>query len=129
MFKRVFKFLRFVKYYLEDSESIILRLMEDRAKQALKDCTTLEISDIEELENLVFHIKTYYDIPRAVKETKFPNVKDLDLKKLVEGNIEDLNETEEFMEYMSEVELQRTIERDFIFEHAKALPFGFQVNN
>ena len=53
--------------------------------------------------------------------------KDLNLKKLVEGDIEDLEDTEEFMEYIGEVELQRTIERDFIFEHTKILPFGFRL--
>ena len=129
MFKKIWDFLKITYYFFSDSEdNLIFRIMEDKAKKTLKHCKTLQISEIEELENLAFHIKVYYEIPKAVKETKFPNVKDLNLKKVLEGDIKDLKETDEFMNYINEVELQRSIERDFVFEHAKALPFGFQID-
>ena len=130
MFKKIWNFLKIAYYFFTDSEdNLIFHIMEDKAKRTLRSCKTLEVSEIEELENLAFHIKTYYDIPRAVKETNFPNVKELNLKKLLEGDIKDLEEVDEFMSYINEVEIQRSVQRDIVFDYAKALPFGFQIEN
>lgn len=124
MFKKIVNYIKFSIYYFQDDKNFILRLFEDKAKETLKNCNAFEISSTEELEDLLFHIKTYYAIPEAIKETKYPNVEIFDLKKLLEGEITDLKKAEEFLNYVEDVETQRAIERDFIFEHAKILSFG-----
>lgn len=127
MFKKVYNLCRLIYFYCTDEENLVLHILEYKALEYMKSCALLEVSDTEELEDLLFHIKTYYDIPVAVKETRYPNMKMLNLKDVCKGNIDDLKETDEFMSYLEDVETQRAVERSFIFEHAKNLPFGFDL--
>lgn len=127
MFKKIFNLGQLLYYYFTDEENLVLHILERKALDCMKDCVTLNVSDMEELEDLLFHIKTYYEIPLAVRETRYPNVKMLNLKDVCQGNIEDLKETDEFMHYVEDVETQRALERSFIFDHAKNLPLGFKL--
>ena len=117
--KRVLsKFLKLMKligWYIADSENFLLHVIEEKALDTMENCEGLGIDKVEELQDLLFHIDSYYEIPWVVKETKFPDVE-----------LEELS-AKEFFEFLTEVETQRAIERDFIFEHVKVLPIGFEI--
>ena len=125
MFKSILKFFRVIWYSLFDGELLVLHLLEEKTRECLKDCVNLNISNTEQLEDMLFHIKSYYEIPKVVKELKFPDLDIPNVKKVLRSNIDLI--PKEVAEYLIEVEIQRAIERDFIFEHAKNLPFGFKM--
>jgi hypothetical protein len=104
--------------------------MEIKAYESLEDCVTLEVRMTEEIEDLIFHIKTYYDIPESIAETRYPEMKDIDIPWLIKeyksGKL-DMRDVMRFADYMGEVETQRALERDIIFDHAKNLAFGFKL--
>ena len=125
MLSNFFRFCRIVWYSLFDLEFLFLFLLEDKAKECIKDCEFLEVSNIEQMEDLIFHIKSYHEIPKVVKELKFPDLKIPNIKKVLRSNVETISK--DVVDYLVEVEVQRSIERDFIFEYAKNLPFGFKM--
>lgn len=115
VFGKFVKILKVLWWCLIDDENLILHLMEEKALKILKDCREMEINDVEELEDFIFHINTYYEIPFMVKEMRFP---DWELDELPPDYL---------ASYIEEVETQRAVERDFIFEHAKVLSLGFDI--
>ena len=123
MFKRLRRFWKVLKYFLNDDDTLILYLLEQKALDCLEDCYKLKVSTTEELEDLIFHIKSYISIPKTLIETKFPEMHDIDLKKRKSKL------TEKQAEFILEVEKQRAVERDFIFEHAKVLTLGFKLKD
>ena len=125
MFKKILRFCKLWWYVLFDREYLFLYLLEEKANKCLEDCVTLKVTNTEQLEDLIFHIKSYYEIPKVVKELKFPNLKIPDVKKILKSDVDLV--PKEVADYLIEVEMQRAIERDFIFEHAKNLPFGFTM--
>jgi hypothetical protein len=104
--------------------------MEIKAYESLNDCLTLEVSMTEEIEDLIFHIRTYYDIPESIAETHYPEMIDVNIPSLIKeyksGKL-DMREVMIFADYLGEVETQRALERDIIFDHAKTLAFGFKL--
>ena len=130
MFKKIKKLYWIIKYFFEDEDNLLLHLMEMKAHETLKDCYTLEVSTTEEIEDLIFHIRTYYDIPESVAETKFPGMEEVDIPWLMKtykaGGL-DIGDIMVYADYLGEVETQRALERDIIFDHAKNLAFGFRL--
>ena len=130
MFKRVKKLLSIIKYYFEDEDNLLLHLMELKALETLETCYNLDVRMTEEIEDFIFHIKTYYDIPEAVALTKYPDLRDMDIptmmKKYKKGEL-DMADMLRFADYLEEVEEHRAVERDIIFEEAKMLSFGFKL--
>ena len=130
MLKKLKKLWNILKYFFEDEDNLFLHLMEMKAYESLDDCYTLEVNMTEEIEDLIFHIKTYYDIPESIIATKYPELKGIDIPKLLKeykaGRM-DMSDVLEFADYLEEVEMQRALERDIIFEHAKTLAFGFKL--
>lgn len=124
------KFFQVVYYYFTDSDNLLLHLMEIKAHEILKRCQKLSVRNTEELEDLIFHIKIYKEIPKVLLATRYSefeglfNIKSM-LKKHKKKQLSPV-ELLLFEDYILDVEKQRAIERDFIFESAKVLSFGFE---
>lgn len=127
MFRKIRKVLSVIKYYWQDEETAVLHLLEDQALKYLDNCFELEIKNTEQIEDLIFHIRSYYEIPKVVKTLEFPDLKEINIKHLLKHGTKDKKVAEQYIQYMTQVEKQRAVERDFIFEHAKTLPFGFKL--
>ena len=130
MFRRIKKLWAILKYFFKDEDNLLLHLMEMKAYEALNDCATMEVSTTEEIEDLIFHIKAYYDIPTYLAYTKYPKFMGVDIKeavKMYKRKDIGLEEIWEYTNFMADVEKQRAVEREIIFEHAKTLTFGFKL--
>ena len=115
-------------YFCTDNDNLMLYLMYLKACEILKGCYKFSISNTEDLEDLIFHIKTYLEIPKVLSELRYPEFKNLKINKILKRHKrKKLNKKEvlRFTNYLQEIEKQRAIERDFIFENAKVLTFGF----
>ena len=130
MLRKVKKLWIIIKYFLEDEDNLLLHLMEIKAYETLKDCASLEVRMTEEIEDLIFHIKTYYDIPLTIASTKYPDLKDVNIMEVMKaykkGNMK-WEDVLKFADFLEDVETQRAVERDLIFEEAKILSFGFKL--
>lgn len=130
MFKKIKRLLSIIKYFFEDEDTLFFYLLEKKAYESMKDCAKLEVGSTEELEDLLFHLKIYKEIPMALTETKYPKFRGSSVKDVIQRFKQDkmtLQEIEEYGDYLVEVETQRAVERDIIFDHAKVLPFGFSL--
>ena len=130
MFRQIKKLWNIIKYFYKDEDNLLLHLMEMKANECLEDCTALEVADVEELEDMLFHIKIYYEIPKALIETKYPefegeNMSNI-IRKFKEG-IMTLDDVDMYADFLTDVENQRALERDIIFDQAKILTFGFKL--
>lgn len=94
-------FLRIIKYEVEN-------YLEDKCKEGTKQ--------VEELQNLLFHINSYLEIPEITKMMMYPNG-DKQFK-FQKKNFPFL-----YYNYVHEVEKQRAVERFCILEALKDFPF------
>ena len=130
--KRLPRLIRLLQSYLMKDENALLALIEDEAKDALKHYEKMGICNTEEIEDLLFHIKSYSEIPQVVRDLDFPDIKEVKFifekgyLKAVELGKErpSAAEIERYILYVEEVEKQRAVERDFIFDKVKNLPLG-----
>lgn len=130
MLRKIKKLWNIIKYFFEDEDMLFMYLLELKALECTKDCYNLEIRSTEELEDLLFHIKTYKEIPQTLIETKYFNFKNTSVKDIIRKFKEDkisLEEIERYGDFLIDVETGRAVERDLIFDHAKKLPFGFSL--
>lgn len=107
---KIFKVLRIVKYAIFDSENFLLRILEEETKDYLKYFAKLKVVNTEDFEDLLYHIKSYIDLPETLKSTLYDS-----------GNKYNL------VEYIEDLEKLRAVERDYIFELVKDLPLGFKL--
>lgn len=130
--KRLPRLIRLLQSYLMKDENALLALIEDEAKDVLKHYKKMGICNIEEIEDLLFHIKSYSEIPQVVRDLDFPDIKEVKfifekgyLKAVDLGKEKpSVAEIERYILYIEEVEKQRAVERDFIFDKVKSLPLG-----
>ena len=131
MLRKVKKLWAILKYFFTDEDNLFLHLMEMKAYEAMQDCAVLDVGTTEELEDLVFHIRSYYDIPENIAATKYSSMQDIfDVPKMMKDFTSGKLDTEDLIRYadfIGDVEKQRAVERDMIFEHAKALTFDFKL--
>ena len=66
----------------------------------------------EEIQDLIYHIDSYIDLPHMLRETVYE---------------EYLKNGEKLDEYFEELEKARAVEREYIFELMKKLPIGFEL--
>ena len=114
---------------LGDDELLLLYFLENKALECIEDCKKMGIGDIEELENLIFHIHMYYEIPKALMEVKYSHLGN-SLKEIIKK----CNSPKcpkplisEYVNFFTDIEIQRALERDIIFDLAKNLTFGFVI--
>lgn len=135
IFKKLLKLPRLIKCYLSTNKSSLLLLIEEEAKDLLKQYGSIGTCNTEGIEDLLFHIRTYNEIPEIVKQTEFSTLGNLEvvyrngsLKVFKNGNtVPTSKEIELYVKYLEEIEKQRAVERDFIFEKVKELPLGFMA--
>lgn len=130
MLRKIKKFWAILKYFFTDEENLFLYLLEIKAFECLEDCYKLDISSTEELEDLIFHIRSYREVPNVIAEIKYPEFKDMTIKDIVKKYKDkkaDLEEINRYGDFLIEVEEQRAVERDFMFDLAKSLTFGFKL--
>ena len=130
MFKRLKKLWSIIKYFYEDEDLLFLYLLKDKALKCMEDCATLDVSSIEELEDIIFHINTYFNIPSALIEIKYQEFRNLSVQDVIrkfKKNKLSIKEVQKYGDFLIDVETQRMLERDIIFDHAKSLPFGFSL--
>lgn len=131
MFKKIRKLIGILKRFFKDEDDLFLYLLELKAYECLRDCFKLDISDTEELEDLIFHIKAYRELPESIMELKYPEFKGLLLAKDIVQRYKEkkmsLVEVSLYGDYLIELERERALERDCIFDHAKVLTFGFKL--
>lgn len=130
MLKRARKFFSIVKYFFTDEDNLVLHLLKMKAYECMDDCYKLEVSKTEELEDLVFHINSYLSIPEALVELSYPefrNVRVKDVIKKYKRKETSIAEIKKYGDFLVDIETQRAVERDCIFDHAKSLPFGFSL--
>lgn len=129
MLRKIKKLWSILRYYFKDSDNLFLYLLEIKAYECLEGCYKLAVRNTEELEDLLFHIRTYLDIPKALIEFKYQELKGAHTKDIINKYKRKKLSKEEllkFTDFLLDVEKERTLERNFIFEHAKSLNFGFE---
>lgn len=130
MLRKIKKLWVLLKYFFTDEDNLFLHLIEIKAMETLEDCARMEVDMTEEVEDLIFHIRSYYDIPFNIAATSYPDLEGTSIKRIIKGydkgkaNMEDVML---FADYLEDVEKQRAVERDIIFEYAKILAFGFKL--
>lgn len=125
--KRLFGF---IKRFLKDEDELVFYLMEQKALRCLDECFKLKIGMTEELEDLIFHIRTYREIPKVIAEIKYPEFKNDEisvLMKKLDRKLIPVERAERALNYISAVEKARAVERDCIFDGARVLTFGFNL--
>ena len=78
---------------------------------------------------MLFHIKTYLEIPKTLVELEYFEFKNVNIKNMIKRyNKKKLGKDKalRFTNYLLDIEKQRAVEREFIFESAKVLTFGFE---
>ena len=130
MFKKIKKLAGILSCFFRDEDSLFLYLLELKAYECMKDCFNLGISNTEELEDLIFHIKMYKEIPRVITEIRYPEFKDMSISDIVKRHKNkkvSIEEVKRYGDFLLELERERAVERDFIFQCAKVLTFGFKL--
>ena len=131
MFKKIKKLWIILKFFFEDEDNLFLHLIEMKAMESLEDCITLGVSSTEEIEDLLFHLRLYYDIPESLIETKYPQFKGWNWQEIIKeykrSEVLPVELVEVFSDFIIDVETERALEREIIFEHAKCLSFGFKL--
>lgn len=129
MLRKLRKLWLILGFYFKDSDNLILRLLEIKAYECLEGCYKLSVRDTEELEDLLFHVKTYLEIPQALIEFKYHELKGIHIRDILNKYKRNKLSNEEilkFTDFLLDVEKERALERSYIFEHAKSLNFGFE---
>lgn len=111
MFKRMRRLWRIIKYAITKRKSFTLYLLRAEAEEYLKVFDKLDVKSTEDIQDLIFHIDSYLDLPNMLRKTMYE---------------EYLKKGEKFEEYFHDLEKMRAVERDYIFEIMKRLPIGFE---
>lgn len=130
MFKKIKKLWDIIKYYFKDEDNLLLHLMELKAQEILNSCYELNVGKTEDIENLIFHIRSYYDILENSFSIYYPELKNINISKVIKmyrKNKLNVSNISKFVDFLEDVEKQRAVERDIIFEYAKVLSFGFKL--
>ena len=126
--KKLFHVILIIQAYLFRNECAFLRIVEREAMDYLETCKKIDVRSTEEIEDLLFHIKAYFDIPAALRTTTFQDIP-AGLKFRVKKNIPSLakkykNLVGRYTDYLMEIEKQRAVERLCIIECLKSFPFS-----
>ena len=130
MLRKIKKLYKIIKYYFEDEDTLFMYLLKAKAYECMSDCHRLAVSNTEELEDLIFHINTYVEVPKTLVATKYPSFKNASVQGVIKrfkNNEMTIKEIEKYGDFLIDIETHRAVERDIIFDHAKALPFGFSL--
>ena len=105
------KLLRIVKNLMLNRKYFTLSLMKAEAQDHLDTYKKIGVGNVEDIEDLIFHIDSYMDLPHMLQSTVYKGY---------------LEKGEKLDEYFEDLEKARAVERDYIFDLAKKLPIGFE---
>ena len=112
MKKRLVKLFRIIKYAIISPKYLLLYLMRAEAEDYLDTFHKMGIGCVEEVEDLIYHIDSYIELPKILQNTKY---------------VDYLKNGEKLDEYIEDLETYRAVEREYIFEALKKLSIGFQL--
>lgn len=112
MKRKLVKLFRIIKYALTQRKNFTLLLIRAEAQDHLKTFNRIGVGSTEDIQDLIFHIDSYIDLPNMLRRTVYEPY---------------LKEGEKLDEYFFELEKARAVEREYIFELAKKLPIGFEL--
>lgn len=129
MLKKLKQVINIISAYLFKNECAFLRIVESEATDYLKCCERLGIKDTEDVQDLLFHIHSYFEIPKSVRLTMFQNIPENLRVKIKKGEIKlesnsSVSLASTYADYLEEVEKQRMVERVCILECMKNVPFS-----
>lgn len=111
MKKRVIKLWNIIKNLFLNPKYLLLYVMRAEACAILGTFNRIGVGSTEDIQDLIFHIDSYIDLPNMLRRTVYEPY---------------LKNGEKLDEYFEELEKARAVERDYIFELAKKLPIGFE---
>ena len=131
LLRKLIKLPKILKSYFKRDESLFLTILEDEVNEILEKYKKIGTANTEGLEDLLFHIRSYVEIPQNLKDTCFKNMDNIEIEiddKYVrvtgpEGKLPSKEEVEDYINYLLDVEEQRAVEREFIFDYLKKVPF------
>lgn len=112
MFKKLRRLGRIIKYALTKRKNFSLYLIRAEAEEYLKVFGKLGIGCTEDIQDLIYHIDSYIDLPNMLRRTVYE---------------EYLKNGEKLDEFFCDLEKHRAVEREYIFEIMKRLPIGFEL--
>ena len=112
MKRKLRKFFRLAKYALTQRKNLTLYMIREEAQDHLKLFNRVGVGSTEDIQDLIYHIDSYIELPHVLRFTKYEPY---------------LKRGEKLDEYMNELETARAVERDYIFELMKRLPIGFEL--
>lgn len=92
-------------------KNFTLFLIRAEAVEYLRTFDKIGVGWTEDIQDLIFHIDSYLDLPNMLRKTTYE---------------EYLKKGEKFEEYFHDLEKLRAVEREYIFELMKRLPIGFE---
>lgn len=126
--KKVWRMFLMLQAYLFKNECAFLKIIENEAIDYLEVCEYLGVKNTEEVQDLLFHIKAYIEIPLILRTTIFQDIPAnfkinfrKNKKSTFKGNVGTLNR---YLEYVTEIEKQRAVERTCILDCMKNVPFA-----
>lgn len=111
MKKRVIKLWNIIKNLFLNPKYLLLYVMRAEACTILGTFNRIGVGSTEDIQDLIFHIDSYIDLPNMLRRTVYEPY---------------LKNGEKLDEYFEELEKARAVEREYIFELAKKLPIGFE---
>ena len=111
MKRKAKKLFRLLKCALFNSRYFLLNVIKEEALDHLKTFNKVGVGSTEDIQDLIYHIDSYIDLPNMLRRTIYEPY-------LQKGEKLDL--------YMKELETHRAVEREYIFELMKTLPIGFE---
>ena len=111
MGKRLFKLFNILKNLFLNPKYLILYVIRAEAYCMLKTFNKIGVGSTEDIQDLIFHIDSYIDLPNMLRRTVYEPY---------------LKNGEKLDEYFEELEKARAVEREYIFELMKRLPIGFE---
>jgi hypothetical protein len=110
--RRVRKLIKLIKCAIFNSQYFLLNIIKEEALEHLKTFDKIGIGATEEIQDLIYHIDSYIEIPKILQNTIYKGY---------------LEKGEMIEEYFHDLETHRAVEREYIFNLLKKLPIGFQL--
>lgn len=111
--KRVKKLWKLIKCILfKNNKYFLLNIIKEEALEHLKTFNKVGVGSTEDIQDLIYHIDSYIDLPNMLRRTIYEPY---------------LKKGEKLDVYFKDLETHRAVEREYIFELMKTLPIGFQL--
>lgn len=136
--EKFIQLLYIIDAHLFKNKCSFLKILEYDIQEYINTCKDLGTEQTEELQDVLFHIHSYLEIPETVRVTMYPDIpKQVRICKHKNGisiagwhtpwSLLPKLIPNRYLEYLEEVEKQRAVERFYILESLKNFPFGLII--